>query len=68
MEYKSGWSKKQVLLLVLVNFDTYLVILHSYSMSTLMSTHSLSYVKDNDHKYGVIVTICNSKILKVISL
>lgn len=68
MEYKSGWSRKRFLLLVSVGFDTFLAILHSYSIFALMSAHSLSYVKDNDHKYGVIIISCDPKTSKAIGL
>jgi hypothetical protein len=44
------------------------MILNSYSISALMLAHSLSYVKDNNRKYGVIVTSRNPKTSKVIGL
>ncbi len=68
MEYKSGWSRKQVFLLVWVGFDTYSTILRSYSISTSMSARSSLYIKDNDHKYGEIVMFHDPKTSKVIGL
>jgi len=67
-EYKSRWSRKRVLLLVSVGFDMYSAILRSYLILALMSTRSLLYVKDNDRKYGVIVSSHNPKTSKVIGL
>jgi len=68
VEFKSGWSRKRILLLVLVGFDTYLAILHSYSIFASMLVHSSSYVEDNNCKYGVIVMSRDPKTSKVISL
>jgi hypothetical protein len=42
--------------------------LHSFSIFALMLAPTLSYVKDNDHKYGMIVISCNPETLKVIGL
>jgi len=68
VEYKSGWSRKRVLLLVLVGFDTYSTILCSYLISASMLARLSLYIKDNDRKYGVIVTFCDPKTSKVIGM
>ncbi len=68
VEYKFGRSKNRVLLLVLVGIDMCSTILCSYSIFAMMYAHSSSYIKDNDHKYGVIIMFHDPKTLQVIGL
>jgi hypothetical protein len=46
----------------------YSTILHSYSIFASMLARSLSYIKDNDCKYGVIIMSHDLKTSKVIGL